>query len=285
MSQAARRPSAGGPARGIRVASALVRACHPLPTLAVTVVMTAYAVSLGWRGAALIGAIAAVLVGQLSVGWSNDAHDASLDARSSRTKKPTVSGDVTARTLWAVAVIALTLAMALSWMVAGPIGGSFHVLAVVMAWAYNLALSRTSWSWLPYAVAFGVMPAFFSWGLDGQPPPLWAPVVFALVGVSGHLANALPDIEHDSAASVGGLAVRLGARRTRVGCWILSGLASGILGVVLWPVQPLAGAAVVGAWLVAAVVAVGRPSPQASFRALLAVVAIDVVALVLSAGA
>ena len=37
-----------------------------------------------------------------------------------------------------------------------------------MAWLYNLRLSRTVWSWLPYAVAFGCAPLFLSLGLDGQ---------------------------------------------------------------------------------------------------------------------
>ena len=60
---------------------------------------------------------------------------------------------------WA-AWIALAVSALLSWIAAGPIGGSFHVLFLAMAWLYNVALSRTVWSWLPYAVAFGAMPAF-----------------------------------------------------------------------------------------------------------------------------
>ncbi|MYV68716.1 hypothetical protein GT043_22805, partial [Streptomyces sp. SID2131] len=53
----------------------LLRSCHLEPALAVTVFVTALAVA-GGRGAAGATLVAgAVLVGQLSVGWCNDAAD------------------------------------------------------------------------------------------------------------------------------------------------------------------------------------------------------------------
>ena len=58
--------------------TALVRACHPLPTVAVTAIATGFAWILGWHGPSLAGVAVCVLVGQLSVGWSNDAHDAEI---------------------------------------------------------------------------------------------------------------------------------------------------------------------------------------------------------------
>ena len=166
----------------MRLLQSFVRAAHPLPTIAVSLVITAFAWSLGWTGWLLVTVFAAILIGQLSVGWSDDAFDASLDARVGRTSKPTVALTVSAGALWIAAVSALIIAILLSWAVAGWLGGSFHVFAILMAWLYNIRLSRTVWSWLPYALAFGVMPAFLSFGLNDEPPTVWAVAVFAIIG-------------------------------------------------------------------------------------------------------
>ena len=56
-----------------------VRATHAGPTAAVTLVITLLALGLGWRGFGLAGVFLAVLIGQFSVGWSNDAFDAQFD--------------------------------------------------------------------------------------------------------------------------------------------------------------------------------------------------------------
>ncbi len=257
-----------------------VTAAHALPTIAVSVVISVFAWSLGWSGWPLVTVFAAILIGQLSVGWSNDAFDASLDARVGRTHKPTVAQDVSVPALWAAAVMALAVASALSWAVAGWLGGSFHVFAILMAWLYNIRLSRTAWSWLPYALAFGVMPAFLTFGLDGQPPTPWSVVVFAIVGVSAHLANALPDVESDRAAGVGGLVVRLGARRSTLLCWLLLALGTGILAFVT-AAESLALALLVVAAFAAAVLVGSRSRRRAGmFHALIAMVVLDVVVLV-----
>ena len=260
------------------------RACHPAPTVVVTLVITAFAFSLGWRSPALWGLARAVLLGGLSVGWSNDAFDAELDARVGRTSKPTVTGVVTARALWVGALIALVAASALSWAVAGPLGGSFHVFSILMAWLYNTVLSRTPWSWLPYALAFGAVPAFLTFGLTGTAPSAWMVVVFAIVGVSAHLANAVPDIDADRAAGVDGLAVRLGARRSLVACWTLLGIGTAILAAVTMPEQVLLAVVVMCVFVIAVLVASVWRRSGAAFAAVMSVVVVDVGVLVLAAG-
>lgn len=222
---------AGKPAESLR---ALARACHLLPTVAVTSMITLLGWGMGWPLSRLAGLAAVVLAGQLSVGWSNDAHDAEVDRQASRLDKPVVQGVLEERRLWWLASLLLVASAIGSWMVAGWLGGSFHVLALFAAWAYNLRLSRTTWSWLAYAVAFGSVPAFLSYGMDGGAPPWWMVAVVALIGVSGHLSNAAPDVMRDTDAGVGGLAVRLGADRSSQLCWTLLALASAVLvGVAL----------------------------------------------------
>lgn len=259
---------------------AFARACHPGPTAAVTLVITAFGWSIGWRLPGIALLLVTVLVGQLSVGWSNDAFDAHLDVVSGRTGKPTVAAQVTAQHLWIGAISALVVSVVLSLLVAGPIGGSFHVFALGMAWLYNLRLSRTAWSWLPYALAFGAVPAFASYGLDGQPPSWWSTACFAIIGVSAHLANALPDLELDEAAGRGGSAVRLGRRRSILACWVLLATGTAILGLVAASSHWWITAGLAVAYAAAVIFGTRMTGRSAMFGALIAAVIVDVVALI-----
>lgn len=257
-----------------------IKAAHALPTIAVSLVITAFGWSLGWTGWPLIAVFVTILIGQLSVGWSNDAFDATLDARVGRTTKPTVAQHVSARSLWIAAVIALFIAILLSWAVAGWLGGSFHIFAILMAWLYNIRLSRTAWSWLPYAFAFGAMPAFLSFGLNDEAPTAWAVAVFAIIGVSAHLANALPDADSDAAAGVGGLVVRLGTRRSVLLCWLLLALGSGILVAVSFAASTWLALLVAVAFISAAILGSRSHRRSAMFYSLIAMVVVDVAVLV-----
>src|SRR4051812_42774025 len=183
---------------------ALVRACHPEPSVAVTAITTALAVSAG-RGPSSAWVAAALLSGQLSVGWSNDWIDADRDRTTARPDKPAARGEIspaTARTAAftaAAACIPLSLAMGLQ-------AGVLHLLAVAAAWAYNIRLKSTVLSWLPYALAFGAIPSIVTLGLPGSPvAPAWATAAGALLGVGAHLANVLPDMADDAVTGVRGL--------------------------------------------------------------------------------
>jgi 4-hydroxybenzoate polyprenyltransferase len=127
--------------------------------------------------------------------------------------------------------LALIAVVPLSFLAAGFIGGAAHLLAVASAWAYNLFLSRTKWSWLPYTVSFGLLMVFL---FQAASTTFWpAPLVLlvaALVGVVAHLLNALPDIDRDVASGVGGLAVSLGKRAS----WALTGGLALLTIFVLW---------------------------------------------------
>jgi 4-hydroxybenzoate polyprenyltransferase len=259
-----------------------LRAAHAAPTAAVTVVMTAFAWRLGWTGGPLAVVGLAILVGQLSVGWSNDAFDARTDATAGRDEKPTVADGISPGSLWAAASVALVVASGLSWGVAGLLGGSFHVAALLVAWLYNVALSRTIWSWLPYALAFGAMPLFLSYGLDGRPPPAWTVAVFAVIAVSAHLANALPDIESDRAVGRDGLAIRLGPRRTIALCWVLLATGTVILAAATRQAGPWTGIVLVAAYALALTAGTLGRHRSSMFRALLVAVLIDVLAVIAS---
>jgi 4-hydroxybenzoate polyprenyltransferase len=263
---------------------ALVRACHPEPSAAVTAITTALAVSAG-RGPGSGWVAGALLSGQLSIGWSNDWIDADRDRRAARQDKPAASGELAPHTLRTAALVAagasVPLSLAMGWR-----AGLLHLLAVAVAWAYNLRLKSTVLSWLPYALAFGAIPSIVTLGLPGSPvAPAWATAAGALLGVGAHLANVLPDLADDAATGVRGLPHRLGERWSAALSAVLLLAATAVLafgpkrGGVLGLVA-LAGAA--------AVTAVGlalarRAGSRAPFRAAIIVAAVDV-ALLLAGG-
>lgn len=193
---------------------ALLRAAHAGPTLAVTVLalLLAVAADLSPGRAALV--TAAVLAGQLSVGWSNDLLDMARDAAVGRHDKPLATGEVPASVVRFACGLALMATVVLS-LACGLLPGAIHLLVVVSAWSYNLGLKSTALSWLPYAVSFGALPVFVHLA-GGSRAPAEVVVGAALLGVGAHLLNVVPDLADDAATGVRGLPHRLGARRSTV---------------------------------------------------------------------
>ncbi len=193
----------------------LVAGCHPGPTLVVTACITALAVALGQGPIGGLWVLLAVLSGQLSVGWANDAYDAERDRRAHRWDKPVVRGWVSERTLWAAAAMAATACIPLSILAGGVIGGAAHLVAVASAWSYDLWLKTTIWSFVPYMVSFGLVAPFLTYGLTPPRPPAgWAVATLSLLGLAAHLANGIPDIDTDRATDSHGLVGRLGGQRS-----------------------------------------------------------------------
>jgi len=190
----------------------LLRAAHPVPALAVTVLSGLLAVAVDLPPERTVLVVAAVLTGQLSIGWSNDLLDRERDRAVGRTDKPLATGALPAGvTRIAVAVVVvLTVPLGLA---CGLAAGAVHLVCTAGGWIYNLGLKATAWSWLPYAVCFGGIPVFVA--LADRPsglPPLWIPVTGALLGVGAHFLNVLPDLGDDAATGVRGLPHRVGAR-------------------------------------------------------------------------
>jgi 4-hydroxybenzoate polyprenyltransferase len=182
--------------RTVKRAWQLFRATHPEPVLAVTAGAGVLCYAAG-RGASTAWAAAAVFSGQLFTGWVNDLVDLDRDRAAGRSDKPLVSGEASPRAARLAAVAALLLCVPLS-LANGLLAGACHLAAVAAAFAYNLRLKSTPLSILPYAVAFGLLPAFVTYGLRPPlGPPLWATAAAALLGCGGHFTQVLPDIESD----------------------------------------------------------------------------------------
>ncbi|SDR85235.1 4-hydroxybenzoate polyprenyltransferase [Paraoerskovia marina] len=264
----------------------LVVASHAGPTTVVTLLALSLAAGVGESTArvALVGA--AVLAGQLSVGWSNDWLDANRDRLNHRTDKPAVVGAVTVPVLRRAALGALGVCVLLSF-AAGWWAGALHVSAVLSAWAYNLWAKRTVWSWLPYAVSFGLLPAFVvAAGGDGRTVAPWTVLAAALLGVGAHIANALPDFEDDHRTGIRGLPHRIGPLASSI-------LSPALLVVATFviiangslPTEIAVGGAVASVALAAGagVIALVRPTSRLPFPLSMAVAVVCVVLLVFAA--
>ena len=262
-------------------AAALIRTSHPGPTVAVTVLTALLAAAVGHAVGTGLVVTAAVFTGQLTIGWSNDLVDAARDRAVARDDKPLARGDLSealVRTAIGVAGVAcVLLSLACGWR-----SGATHLfLGVAAGWAYNLGFKRTPWSALPYAVAFGSLPAVVSLALPLRSlPPAWMLATGALLGVGAHLLNALPDLADDAATGVRGLPQRLGAARVRL-------LAPAVLlaGSVVATLGPQ-GAVPIAAWVglagctvLAAVAVTGHG--RRPFAAAIGIALVDVAVLVL----
>jgi len=211
---------------------AWARSTHPLPSAAVAAIAVILGVAVGlepWR-LAVIGV--AVFTNQLSVGLSNDWLDADRDRAVGRTDKPVALGILPVRTVRLVAVILA----ALSLVVSVPLGWGAVANLVFLAagWSYNAVFKLGPLSVLPYAVGFGSIPLIATLSLpDPALASPWAILAGALLGVSAHFANVLPDLDDDRRTGVNGLPHRLG-RRT-VGLVISLALVGASASIVLGP--------------------------------------------------
>lgn len=295
----------------------LLTACHPLPTAFVTGFVTAYGAVIGLDGGRLVLLALAVLLGQLSIGWCNDAVDAARDTAAARADKPVAAGLVGRRTVAVAAGVAVVACLAVSFAL-GTAAGVVHTVVVAAGWAYDLGLKGTVLSGVPYVVAFGLLPAFatqalwhaasidaevvgeavseayastleltVSGPLDLGWPPLAVMAGTALLGLAAHFANTVGDTEADAATGVRGLPQRVGPVRSLTVTAVLVAAAAVVLALGAPDRTPLALAVLVAGAASAAggVLLAGTAAARGrlAFRLTLAAVGLVVVGFLLAA--
>lgn len=279
-----------GSALPLRI-GALLRSTHPEPVVAVTAATAALAASAGLPVTGCAGVVAATLAGQLSIGWCNDYVDRRRDVLAGRRDKPVALGEVPAGAVAVAAGSALVATVPLS-LLSGRRAAVAHLTGVGLGWGYDLGIKGTNASVVPYAGAFGLLPAFVTLALPGEPsPPWWAVLAAALLGSGAHFANALPDLADDLEAGVRGMPHRVGGRQSRTIAAVT--LTASSLVLTFGPGRPeplaLAGSILAVALGLTAALAgrsPGRPGPRpavasrAPFRATLGVALLDVALLI-----
>ncbi|KQR54774.1 1,4-dihydroxy-2-naphthoate prenyltransferase [Leifsonia sp. Leaf336] len=264
----------------------LLLASHPGPTVVVTVVATVLGIGLGYPPGRLGLLALAILLGQLSIGWSNDWLDAARDREVARADKPAARGDIPTPVVRASAFVALVLALLVTALLG--LGALLaHAIALAGGWAYNLGLKSTAFSFVPFAVSFGLLPAIATLGqaVPAWPAP-WVLAAGALLGVAAHVTNVLPDLADDARTGIRGLPHRLGAKASGLLAFACLAVATTLItfgpGI---PVRPLlvVGLVIGLAAVVAGVVLLIRRSPTRLLMQLIMTCAIvDVVMLALA---
>ena len=266
-----------------RIASVLARSCHPVPSAAVTVFGVLLSVRAGNSGATTAILALAVLSGQLSIGWSNDRIDAIRDRRTGRTDKPLSAADAPLGVVDAAIAVSVGATVAFS-LALGLLAGVVHLGAVAAGWSYNVALKSTWASWVPFALAFGALPAVATLALPGHPAPAaWLAGAGAALGVAGHLTNATPDLADDRRTGVVGFPHRVGARAALTLATLLLAAASALV-VFGRPGTPgvltlVAFGAVVATAAAGLVAARRRPDSRWPFLGIVVLVGVDLVLL------
>ncbi len=196
----------------------LAAASHPFP-VAMVVTLTGVMGVASARGSLDGGRFAlmltAMLLNQLSIGWTNDYVDRDRDAVH-QPDKPIPAGVVEARLVPPLVVIALVGLLA-AGVALGPEALTLLAVGTAAGMVYNFGVKDTALSWLPYVVAFACVPPFVWLSLDVyRSELLWLYVIAPAFVVSMHLGQSLPDVESDPAVGRWGLAPRLGRQRALV---------------------------------------------------------------------
>jgi 4-hydroxybenzoate polyprenyltransferase len=174
-----------------------------------------------------------MLLVQFSISTLNEWADADLDRQAGR-RRPIPLGLLTSGTALTVAVLCAVAAFLLSTLANfGPIALLLVGIGLASGWAYDLWFKATPLSFLPFAIAFPLMP-FWIGLLAGRPANALA-VLFLGGGplaAAIHLADAIPDRDRDRAAGLRTLAVTLGkpgAEMVAAGLLLVGSLVSIVL--------------------------------------------------------
>lgn len=208
----------------------LVRVVHPAPALAVVALSAALGAILAAQagdpplGGRVALTVLAVAGSQILTGALNDWADRERDAVA-QPSKPIPSGTVSPRSALVVAASGALLQVAAS----APLGGPALLLGMVAsgsAIAYNLALSRTPLSVIPYLLSFGILPLWVAAGAGvGLDRVAAAPLLVGPFAAAAHLANTVRDFDGDTGIGSRNLAQVIGQRTAFGLAW---GLAMGV---------------------------------------------------------
>jgi len=238
----------------------LARLVHPAPATAVVALSAALGAILAAQsgqpiGVRLLLTTLAVAGSQILTGALNDWTDRDRDVLA-QPSKPIPSGDVPPRAALGVAALGALLQVAAS-IPLGALPLLLGLLASASAVAYNLVLSRTPLSVLPYLVSFGLLPLWVAAGVGVEVERVAvAPLLVGPFAAAAHLANTVRDFDVDERIGSRNLAQVLGRRVAFNLAWALAMTVGATVGAAL-----LAGGSVTPAAVVlglAGLVAVGQ---------------------------
>jgi 4-hydroxybenzoate polyprenyltransferase len=194
----------------------LARAAHPRQA-ALSAATMAVAAAVSGRAAREVGLVCVtVVVGQALLGWDNDLVDESADRTAERADKPLVAGTLDRGMLTFALACAVLLVVPLS-LSSGITAGLAYLLSLLAGLLGNRWLRQGPLSWLPWAVAFALYPAYLAYGgwgggARGHPPTVAMTVAAAVLGVGVHVLTSLKGLVDDNQAGRRHLPLRLALR-------------------------------------------------------------------------
>jgi len=215
----------------------LMQAAHPRQAVLTAAGLAAAAAISGRPTREVAVVLATVLVGQVILGWHNDLVDRRRDARHDQPGKPLATGRLDPGTAWFALTCAVLLLVPLS-ITSGITAGSAYLLSLGVGLLGNVVLRKGRLSWLPWAVSFGLFPAYLSYGgwggaFEGTPPTWQMTVLFALLGVGIHVLRALWGLVADNEDGWTYLPLTLGLRLGATRLLALAGVYTSVVLVLI----------------------------------------------------
>ena len=173
----------------------LLKAAHAKQAITMALAVAVAAVISGRPAREAAVVLGTVLLGQAVLGLHNDIVDRQRDHAHGLTGKPLAMGRLSAETAW-YAVITLFLALLpLSFLNSIP-AASWYLGSVVVGMVGNILFRTGFFSWWSWAVSFGMLPFFLSyggWGGEdaGDPPQVVMVVLAAALGIGVHFMRAV----------------------------------------------------------------------------------------------
>jgi 4-hydroxybenzoate polyprenyltransferase len=212
----------------------VLRVLHPFPSFLVATVTVALVPFADPHASPALYVVLGLgmLCYQFSLGVANDVVDAADDA-ATKPWKPVARGAISRRaaTLLAAALAGAGL-LATSGLELVPwlIGAA----GLACGLAYDVQFKRTPLSFVPWAIAFPLIPAWVYTAADAWDQLLWwAFPLGGLLAVALYFANQAPGAEAERTMGVRGLSQAVGERRSRAIAVALFGIAASAAVVVL----------------------------------------------------
>ncbi len=173
----------------------LAQAAH-LKQAIVTALAMGGAAVLAERSAREAGVVLmTVLVGQVILGWHNDIVDRERDAAHHTPGKPIADGRLDPGAAWYAIIVAALVLVPLS-ITTGITAGGIYLVSVCVGMLGNVVLRTGFFSWVTWAVSFGMLPAYLSYGgwggqAVGDPPETAITILAGLLGIGIHFTRAV----------------------------------------------------------------------------------------------
>ncbi|HEV3311056.1 MAG TPA: UbiA family prenyltransferase [Chloroflexota bacterium] len=247
-------------------AKSLVGLLHPVPvalTLVATVAFALVSRNRATSDSQFLSVVVIIALSQIAIALFNDVCDLELDRRNRPERALPRRLIGVGRTIAMVVVCAaLSIGLAFEF---GILSGVLVALGTTAGLMYSAWFKGTSMSWVPFAIAFPLLPIWELLVFHNHTGKLWSIAVIGIPAATAiHLSDALPDRETDLSAGSGGAATRLPRRWVTALCRSLLILSGAFCASLAWmtAVPPLG----YGAPFVGVLAAAFWPGTSGSWR-------------------